>query len=342
MDVTVHIQADMTFESRDFTRLCLKDDLKPMQTTVYVICRNMSTGKPVIPPELIEILLVKSTKKESTKFSSKIAALLSWIGDDPAREELVGLKLIAPNEISIKKQILAATFQIQNDSLMINLKRQNFSFLRSELDWSIFSLPSNFSLDHPNFQTPRTPTGRIRLQLPETVPSVDSAATPGLSDRWKLILDNRDRTRIPLASFLARFVDIFGIKSLNRSDMLYLLSLVTFTTIPGFVNFNDFAQLYANFGEKNSVFPKLIGFLNSYVVANGYVVFECIDKVAGPSEGIKIYFWLGSSFGFMMMLANGRPIHIKNDFDIPFFSKYLVDENGKQYQTWEEVLAEYS
>jgi hypothetical protein len=281
---------------------------------------------------------VKSTKKESTKFSSKIAALLTWIDSDPEREDLVGLRSAGPGEIAIKRQTLAATFQIQNDSLMMNLKRQQFSPARSDGDWSVFTLPTNFSMEQPEVEPPKPPERIRRVELPLRIALPEANSSAGATEKWKQILDNRNVTRIPLDLFLSRVVEIFEIRSLPPADLFYMLSLVTFSSVPGFVQFNDFAQLYANFGEKNSLFPKMFGLLNSAAASNGFLVFECIDGPVPPAEQVQIYFSLGSSFGFVVVLPSGAAVHVRNDFEIPFFSKYLIDEDGNKYQTWDEVL----
>lgn len=104
-----------------------------------------------ISPELIKILKTKSSKKESSKFTYKLNALIQWINNDTDRQNLVGLRYKPPDRLEIKKQSLAATFQVQIDSLVLNFRRNGFTFLNKTDDWSIISIPESVSFDNmPN------------------------------------------------------------------------------------------------------------------------------------------------------------------------------------------------
>jgi hypothetical protein len=42
-----------------------------------------------------------------------------------------------------------------------------------------------------------------------------------------------------------------------------------------------------------------------------------------------------------MVFPDNRRKFIRNDFEMPFFSQYLMDEDGIQYQGWDDVLARW-
>jgi hypothetical protein len=238
--------------------------------------------------------------------------------------------------LHIKKQTLASTFQIQTDSLLLTLKRNGFSSVRSDSDWTVFSVPASFA---PPSTPPRlrpSAAPRARLDLPDGRATFESGFTSQLSEKWSLIVDGREVTRIPIATFLDRAIDIFAISALTRTQMFHVLSLVTFTAVPGFVGLSDFAMMFANFGEKNSIFPKLIATLNSRLVTDRLLVFKCVDRAVDNG----VYFSLGASFGWFIVAA-GRRTLVRNEFDIPFFSEWLVGEDGAHFQTWDDALARY-
>ena len=284
-----------------------------------------------VPQEVIQILTAKSTKKETTKFSFKLATLLAWIDNDVEKQELTGLKIIGDNEIWIKKSALASTFQIQNDSLMINLKRNGFRLLKNVKDWAIYAAPANFCMISGSTKPCSIPKGKVVL-------GTDQSFSMHLCDKWKLITNGKQRTFVPIEDFFLRVIEVFEIKLLKKSDMFYLLSLVTFPKVPGQVSFTDFAQLYANFGEKNSIFPKMIALLKS--AANGsWLSLESGDLPPTTSKETKVTFYDGPSFGFRVSYKDGTFKHIRNEFDVPFFSEYLVDDKGIHYSDWETILS---
>jgi hypothetical protein len=259
---------------------------------------------------------------------------LSWVGDDPVRQDLAGVKLPVPTELHVKKQTLASTFQIQTDSLLLTLKRNNFSPVRSDAEWTVFSVPAGFS---PPPTAPRlrpSTLPRARLELPDALPAFETGFASQLTEKWSLIVDGRDVTRLPIATFLDRAIDVFGISGMARAEMFHVLSLVTFTTVPGFVGLSDFAMLFANFGEKNSIFPKLIATLNSRLVTDRLLVFKCVERALDDG----VYFSVGASFGWLIAAGERRTL-VRNDFDIPFFSEWLVGEDGAHFQTWDDALA---
>jgi hypothetical protein len=134
-------------------------------------------------------------------------------------------------------------------------------------------------------------------------------------------------------------VEVFGIQGIQQHKLFHILSVVTFSLVPGFVSVDDFAQIYTNFGEKNGLFPKLIATLNSRLVTDGLLVFESIEEPIERGDRGKVYFSLGSNFGFVIVCPDRTTKHVRNEFEIPFFSQWIVDADGTQYQAWEEVLA---
>ena len=291
-----------------------------------------------VPPELIQFLTAKSTKKESTKFTTKLSALLNWVGEDEQRQELAGIKSVGQNEIWIKKAVLASTFQIQYDSLMMNLKRNGFRLVKNMREWALYDSPENFQTSSVMKNTPKSAGPRAVLRCAPQVPAQTFMSQA--RDRWLMLTQGKDLKLIHAETFYESVIDQFGVKSLKRSEMLYMLSRVMFPRLPGFISFQDFVQLFANFGEKSSIFPKLVLLFRAATATDdSWLVFECVEVPPKHPVHTTVHFFGGSSYGFIVSFPNGTTRHIRNDIDLPFFSEYLVDNMGNRYSSWQSALS---
>lgn len=293
-----------------------------------------------IPRDILEILTMKSTKKASTKFPAKIAALLTWVGDDEERQEMAGIKMGNGRRILIKRGVLAAAFQIQNDSLMLNMKRNEFVIVGNDRQWSICSLPADFRADICVTRE-KAPRSKAVLVAGTQLMPPNTSFQERARERWVVITDGVDTKRMTTDMFFMRVIDVFGIRGLTKADMFAMLSFIVLTTIPGFVYFGDFVQLFANFGEKNALFPKIIALMRATSDCPGSLVRECIEGRLVPSATMstRIAFSSGASFGFAISFSDGRTLHVRNDFTVPFFSEFLIDEHGTRYNSWKSVLS---
>lgn len=238
----------------------------------------------------------------------------------------------------MKKAVLASTFQIQYDSLLLNLKRNNFKLTKNMREWAVYEFPENFHaslipINIPKIQAPRA----MLKEMPETPVQGFMAQA---REHWMVLTLGKHRKMIQAEQFFERMIDNFGVKSMRRSEMLYFLSRVTFRKIPGFVSFTDFVQLFANFGEKNLFFPKIVLLFKAVAVGIDHeIVFESVSAPPPRVLAPTVHFFNGSSYGFLVSFPNGRTLHVRNDVDLPFFSEYLVDSEGRRYSNWQTVLS---
>jgi hypothetical protein len=290
-----------------------------------------------LPQALNDLITAKSTKKESTKFGAKINALLDWIGDDPARQNVTGLKKGLNDCICVKKSVLSQVFQIQVDSLALNFKRNKVIPAGTAGDWSVFRCPPDFL---KKIQVDMTETGKATRQarLSATWENRgESRFTTRCRENWKLMLDNRSVVRIRLDKFCLRILDVYGLRGMDRSDLFRMLSHFVFTRVPGFVQYEDFAQLFANFGEDLGIFPKMIALVREDLELK-FLELICVEDMAPVADTIRVFFLTGDRFGFLIVWPNGSRKRVRNDFDCPYHGEYLVDDEGQRYHTWRSVF----
>ncbi|OHS96268.1 hypothetical protein TRFO_37567 [Tritrichomonas foetus] len=238
---------------------------------------------------------------------------------------------------------------MQTDSLILNFRRSGFKITSKTNDWSPVGIPPNVQLGFmadgsqnspkvPKIEAPpsRHETKVVRAVL-KTGIQTEISFIPHLRSKWKIICDNYNSEFLPIEIFLTRLADMYQVKDLSQADSYYLLSLVTFCTIPGWVNFNDFVMLFSNFGEKNAVIPKLVLLLNSNKKCGNFLRFEFYTGQK-PDEKTNVYFSNGPSYGFIVLWPDGGTLEITNDFNTPFFSEFLVDSGGNRYQSWDLIV----
>lgn len=316
-----------------------------------------------LPPELIKILTTKSSKKESSKFTYKLNALINWIDNDTEKQNLVGLKYQPPNRLEIKKNSLAASFQVQIDSLMLNFRRNGFTIINKIDDWSIMEIPPSITFDdtQQNFETEEPPKSlnqpkkesKVRqasIIHPSSLQNTTGSLAPSLAPassissfishlnlKWKIISDNKEVNILPIDLFLTRVSDIYQLKDLSQSDAFKLFSLVSFCSIPGWFSYENFLILASNFGEKNALLPKLIALLQSNQRTGNWIRFK-FKYNPQPKKDTRVYFNPGISYGFIVVKPSGDKLLVYNDYNTPFFGDFLIDDKGNRYNSWDLII----
>jgi hypothetical protein len=156
-------------------------------------------------------------------------------------------------------------------------------------------------------------------------------------EKWNILTDKRSVTHLPLEDFCLRIIEMFPMRYVDKSDLFCLLSRFVFTTIPGLVDENDFLQLYANFGQRHHLFPKMVNLLRANRDYE-FLVMECLDRPTTPVDRVVVYFSRGERFGFVVLWPDGRTMHIRNDFECSIDMEYLIDEQRRRYKYWENII----
>lgn len=319
----------------------------------------------VIPPELFKVLSSKPSKREATKFPYKLNALIHWIGGDTQKENQFGIRFKPPNILEIKKKSLAAAFQVQMDSLILNFRRHGFTFFQKNDEWLGYIIPPNVSFDSFNDEEQSSPPelksaektikhreASIKSPMSNTIkidknntskrpisvgPNLDYSYVHHLRERWDFIVDKKSIDVMPIENFLNKAADVYQLRDIPKSEIFRLLSMMTFCSTPGFVSFNDFVLLATNFGEKNAVLPKFISLLKTIQKFGPFFRFQFKDNPL-PKETLRVYFNPGSSYGFILVKPDGSQMRIYNDYNTPFFSDFLCDDKSNRYNSWDAIL----
>jgi hypothetical protein len=295
-----------------------------------------------IPSDLLKLVRAKSSRQQESRFPHKLWRLLDWTGDDPFRRSLTGCGWVTDTIFSVEKSVLAEVLNIRHNTLNGNFAQLGFHQPRHSNGPITFWSAQGFSKQSRSDDLSRIRNSRGRSESPQTDVRALFATILGPIQIWSMTPNDRIQfTRdvvIEWHRLLGKAV-LFAIKTEDLHSLILkefgennkmLIEAALIGRQSGICDILDFAVFFARFGPLRTVFVKL----KDYLAGLGDIVL---------SEGSEVLSFAGQfskTFHncFRFRISPMGEFHCYNLPWIEGNDNFLIDEDGKSYRSWREMI----
>jgi hypothetical protein len=296
---------------------------------------------PFLPEAIRDVLRRKSSRDPASRFTTKLHVLLAYTAQNPDLHEKVGICWTTREEFRVNKQTLSSVMGIRLNSLNVNLRDHNFQQLgRNKDGWTRWRRSGFVRADIQAVALVNTPA----IPNPVTF-SLGRLGMAQLSQFWQdcsvvwteLFGRDTNRWEIPGAEAVERAAHYFKQAEQPLDNARDVLRAIMVQQGKGqALSFYEFSRLLAMFGPAYSLMFKIASLLTSSNSTGKWLTFDSQGAAVGIAQA---YFDDAEPNCLVIRHYDGNEERVYNDPTMVHGTEaYLMDQRGRQYQTWEEYF----
>jgi hypothetical protein len=305
-----------------------------------------------LPSDIQTMLKSKSSRDPNSRFTSKLAALLSYVSRFPSSEDEIGVSWVNEVTFRLKKRVLISILGIKINTLNVNLRDLKFVQQTSPAKdgWTYWhkegftrSSASSFTED------PRIPESAGKFEMP-VKPSwpfnLGCLGADGISqfflnaDRTWRDLTGPGRVQvIGAGEFLNRVARYFKREGQQEKNALDVLTTILAPKKSEYLNFEDLARFLAMFGPDRTAMLKIASLLECSHKSGQWLSFDGEGIEVGPLAG-----WFDPAEPNCLVIRNHETImKVWNTplVEVNRRQGYVIDQNGEMYRSWEDYFEKH-
>jgi hypothetical protein len=296
-----------------------------------------------LPPDIQAILKRKSSRDPNSRFTSKLATLLSYVNRCPSVEEEVGIRWVDDFTFRMKKRALIGVLGIKVNTLNVNLRDLKFVQQSGSAKdgWSYWQKDGFTRASAATFvEDYRAPDPGNKLALPFGLGCV---APDGLTqffqraDRtWRELTGAGFVQGMETQPFLSRAAHHFKQDGQQEQNALEVLTAIIAPKRAERITFEQFARFLAMFGPDRTVMLKIASLLDCSHRTGQWLYFD--------TEGLALPAISGSfdpqEPNCLVIRNNGNISRVWNAPLTEASGKggYVIDQVGHIYCSWADYF----
>lgn len=305
---------------------------------------NESDPMSILPPEIQTILKRKSSRDPTSRFSTKLHLLLSYVSQNPELEDKIGCAWVTEEEFRINKRALVNVMGIKINTLNVNLHTLGFIQQKHNKDgWTLWKRP-NFTRTSQDITDPAASAPQPKHQKAYTpnftLGPVQHQEFDNFIERCKQIWAELFQTTDVLKPintnyFIEKAASRFKQSEQPTDNARDVLKAIIAPSQPEYIDFNQFCRFMAMFGPEQTIMLKIASLLSCSNATGQWLMF---DKV---TQNMNQFYGAFEETQPNCLVLNSKPqIRIWN---LPYVDarnnqKYIFDQNSKLYSSWEEYF----
>lgn len=306
---------------------------------------NESDPMNILPPDIQTILKRKSSRDPTSRFTTKLHLLLSYVSQNPDLEEKIGCGWVTEEEFRINKRILVNVMGIKINTLNVNLHTLGFIQQKHNKDgWTLWKRP-NFTRTSQDITDPAASTPQPKHQKVYTPNFTLGPVPPAEFDNfiekckqiWMELFQTNDVLKpIQTNYFIEKAATRFKQSEQPTDNARDVLKAIIAPSQPDCIDFNQFCRFMAMFGPEQTIMLKIASLLGCSNATGQWLMFEkfspqVLNQFYGAFEELQPN---------CLMLNSKPPVRIWNlpNVSAQNNNKYIFDQNRKQYSSWEEYF----
>lgn len=298
-----------------------------------------------LPPEIQTILKRKSSRDPTSRFSTKLHILLTYVSQNPDLEEKIGCAWVTEEEFRINKRILVNVMGIKINTLNVNLHTLGFIQQKHNKDgWTLWKRP-NFTRTSQDISDPAAsapqPKHPKAFTPAFTLGPVPQQDFENFIERCKQIWMEEFQTNDVLKpiitnTFIEKAAARFKQAEQPTDNAREVLRAIIAPSQPEYIDFNQFCRFMAMFGPEPTIMLKIASLLSCSNNTGQWLMFE---KVA-PQNCNQFYGAFEESQPNCLMLNTKPPTKIWNlpSIEARPNQKYIFDQKNILYLSWEDYF----
>ncbi|OHT03571.1 39 kDa initiator binding protein [Tritrichomonas foetus] len=296
-----------------------------------------------LPAGIKVILGRKSSRDPESRFTSKLHILLSFVSENPGREDDLGVAWVTEDEFKLNKRILAAVMGIKLNTLNVNLKDLHFQQQQHNKDgwtrWRKVGFTRSQISDSQQIPQSRkkimreTATFNLPFSLGPLVDSFFQEFQRTCVHTWKELTGLNTNRSFTSSSFLQHAAAKFKIPEQNEKQALNIIKSIIAPHHVELINFEMFARFMAMFGPPQTVMQKITSLLESSEreKPEPWLLFskpESMPQNYGMFDENEQNCLFIKMYGTEIKVWN-IPLINSNEGD------YIMDEDGRLFSSWD-------
>lgn len=309
---------------------------------------NFRDPMAILPLELQMVLKRKSSRDPSSRFTSKLHLLLTFVSqsNDSSLEEKIGCGWVSEDEFKLNKKAICEILGIKVNTLNVNLSNLNFKQLKHNKNgWTLWKR-ENFTRSSADSTAPDTsnlqPVKSINLTISNNIinPQYSGTVHLGFASRpelqifagnvmkiWYALTQKTDiKALAPCTELIKAAAERFKQEQQPLSNAIEVLqAIMNPTQSLTYISFTQLAKLLAMFGPEKTLMLKIASLLNCSNSTGQWLSFAHFHQ---PQN---LYgFFRDDQPNCLQIIDSGRIIQVYN---MP-----LIDANGFYVKTAEDVF----
>ena len=238
----------------------------------------------ILPPEIQTILKRKSSRDPTSRFTTKLHLLLSYVSQNPELEEKIGCAWVTEEEFRINKRILVNVMGIKINTLNVNLHTLGFIQQKHNKDgWTLWKRP-NFTRTSQDITDPTASNApqpkHTKVYTPNfTLGAVQQQDFDNFIGKCKQIWMEEFQTNdvirpIPTNYFIEKAAARFKQAEQPTDNAREVLRAIIAHSQPESIDFNQFCRFMAMFGPEPTIMLKIASLLSCSNNSGQWLMFE--------------------------------------------------------------------
>ena len=307
-----------------------------------IICADSMSEDPAafLPAHILSALKRKASRDPASRFSTKLHLLLTYSHSRPDLQNTIGCAWVNDDQFRIHKKTLCAVMGIKLNTLNINLNVLHFEQHKSDHSgWTLWSKPGF---------TRESMDGDAIVPSPVNGPRRPSVFNLGMSGRdvcekftnlaartWmEMMPDVPIEAVCPAHRLIEAVAARFKQSEQPMSNAYEVMSVILAPKGQAVLTFTQFGKLLAMFGPEQTIMIKIASLLTCSNGTGKWLSFEPSERYSGVTGR----FDESEPNCLVIQRRNQGALRAWNMPLVSASEKYVVDEHGKLYESWDEFF----
>ncbi|OHT06240.1 39 kDa initiator binding protein [Tritrichomonas foetus] len=296
----------------------------------------------LLPLNIKAILQRKSSRDPSSRFTSKLHILLSFVASNPDLENKIGCVWVTDDEFRINKKALVNVMGIKINTLNVNLHALGFNQQKHNKDgWTLWKRPgftrNSIEMDEAiqtQMALPKPNGFRLTFTLGKVSQGVFDNFCAICQKIWSDLTQLDDQpvnTSLFIQKAAQRFKQVEQPLD-NARDVLKAI-IAPSSSHQDVIHYSQFAKFMAMFGPEETIMLKIASLLGCSNNTGQWLAFEPVG------QNIPLCGTFDENEPNRLVLRNRSTVTcIWNAPLAPASQNYVIDEYNKVYPSWDDYF----